>query len=217
MPTRLRARRHRSGLWVAQAAPPPAGPTTFVSDSFTDVNGTALEAHTPETGGAITKHAGGGTGTTAINNNRVWSSTGSTALHFYAAVPPSADYVVKITWANLTDNNASTNGGGGRIDTTANTGYFVRASAVNNNLEIFRLLAGVFLSLGTAAGLPANGTVSELRMAGDQISLVHDGAQVIAPVTDTGIAAAGRAGVRTGGAQTSTTGIQLDALEAATL
>jgi hypothetical protein len=216
MPTRLRARRHRSGLWVAQAAPPPSGPTTFVSDSFTDVNGTALESHTPETGGPITKHSGGGAGTNQIANNRAFSSTGTTALHYYAAVPPSADYYVRVTWAVVTDNNTSTNGGGGRIDTTANTGYFVRASCSADVLEIFKLVAGAFTSLGTAAGLPANGSVSELRMVGDQISLWHAGSQVIAPVTDAAITGVGRVGMRTGGAQSSVAGVHLDAIEGVT-
>jgi hypothetical protein len=191
-----------------------AGATPFVVDSFTDTNAVLLENHTPETGGPITKHSGGGAGSTSISTNRAWASTGTTGLHYYAAVPPDADYVVKVTWGFLTDNNASTNGVGGRIDTSANTGYFLRASCVNDNLEVFKLVGGVFTSLGTSAGLPANGTISELRMVGDQISVVHNGSQVIAPVTDTSITAAGRVGTRGGGAQTSTTGIHLEALSA---
>jgi hypothetical protein len=191
--------------------------TSFVEDSFTDTNGVLLENHTPETGGPITKHANGGTGTNQIGGNRAMSGSGTTALHYYGATPPSADYVVKVTWANITDNNASVNGAGGRIDTTANTGYFVRAHTTNNNLELFKLIAGSLTQLGTSAGLPANGTVSELRMSGDQISLWHDGSQVIAPVTDTAITAAGKAGVRLGGAQTSSAGILLEALTAESL
>jgi hypothetical protein len=190
--------------------------TTFVDDSFTDTNAVLLENHTPETGGPITKHTGGGSGTASVSTNRLWGSTGTTALHYYAATPPSADYVVKVTWFLFSDNNTCVNGFGGRIDTAANTGYFVRAHLVNNVLEMFKLIAGTLTQLGTAAGVPASGTVTELVMVGDQISLVHDGAEVIAPVTDTSITAAGRVGTRVGGAQTSSTGIHLEHLTAET-
>lgn len=60
-----------------------SGPTTYLEDSFTGANGTALSSHTPEVGGPWTS-----TGSLQIQSNKaVWASTAATRAFTFEIAP----------------------------------------------------------------------------------------------------------------------------------
>ena len=88
----------------------------FVSDTFTDTNGTTLQSHTPNTGGAWSSigqrlaNTSNSTRDAEINSNTLRNASTSTfefaAGYRNAAVPDSADYVISAT-ANVVENNSA--------------------------------------------------------------------------------------------------------------
>jgi hypothetical protein len=69
--------------------------TLFVRDTFTGPNGTSLESHAPDTGGAWTRVRGRGIILDA--NTATPDKTGGRDVYRNAAAAPAADYVVGIT------------------------------------------------------------------------------------------------------------------------
>jgi hypothetical protein len=216
MPTRLRARRHRSGLWVAQA-PPSAPAGVYAQDSFTDVAATNLTSHTAEVGGqwannsvSSQQHAISDAGRARLAGN-----TGTGIAHLPASPPADAETVAKLRYLT---NVGSVYGITGRYSTTTDTGYVLRRVVSSQQWQLARLNAGSLTSLGTAAvGVPLVADTNYeviLRYVGASITALVGGAVVIGPVTDaTPILTAGKGGMRSsasGGTVGDTVGMHFD-------
>lgn len=174
-----------------------AGTNIFVADSFTDTNSTALNAHSGETGAAWTVHSSY-SGAPIISSNRL-VQTGTTTRGLYASgTPANADYDVAADFirTGATSGDAAP-GVCGRMSTSANTFYHLRYAATNARWELYKFVAGSATLLGTysdtlSTGVPKRG---KLEMRGTAIKGYVDDVERIS-VNDSGITAAGRAGLR---------------------
>ncbi len=131
-------------------APPP-----FVTDTFTGTNGTAITAHTPDTGSAWAYRTGAGSislngsgaGVLATNN-------GSYSMWYSPSTAPLSDYAVRldVTPASATDTEV---GPCVRASSTATT--FVVAhmgvSASVSRFSVVQVLSGGFSVLGQTSGV----------------------------------------------------------------
>jgi hypothetical protein len=110
-------------------------------------------------------------------------------------------------------------GPAGRMDTSANTMYAVRLNS-GTSWELRKIIAGAQSTIGTSTNqLPGVGQFKTVKliMNGTSISVEINGVVEIGPVTDSDITAAGKAGFRSSGGVTGTTGFHLDNFEAKTL
>lgn len=188
-------------------------PSDFVTDSFTEASDMLLGSHTGELGATWTKHGDAVYGSVMnvdAATDRIFPTSNPSA--FYASgLPPSANYTV------CTDvfahSNISVNiGPCGRMDTSANTMYCARYNS-GTSWDLRKIITGTQSTLSTStSNLITLGTSKRLClvMNGSTISMTVDGATEGSPVTDTDISAAGRAGVRSAGGSTTTTGFHLD-------
>lgn len=184
----------------------------FVSDTFTDTDGTQLGDHTGETGATWTSHPAGAYSVHAkIDANRVHSNS-ALRCYYASGTPASADYDVEAIVRRVT---ASGNIGiVGRLDTSANTMYLAMWTA-GGQWQLYKIVAGTSTQLGSSYNdNPANGTdrTVKLEMRGTAIKVYVDGTEQIS-VTDSAISAAGRAGWRGNGA-TASAGFHIDSLTA---
>lgn len=69
----------------------------FVTDNFTDPNGTSLLAHVPDSGGAWARHPSWTTAAFSITGNRIYQSVGGGNVYIAPGTPPSADQAVSGT------------------------------------------------------------------------------------------------------------------------
>src|SRR5687768_1953509 len=92
---------------------------TFVSDTFTDANGTLLSSHTGETGATWTLHASYGD-RQRIQDNRAYVPASNSSCHASGS-PVSAEYDVQCDVRCVS--NAGRHGIAGRVATGANTMY----------------------------------------------------------------------------------------------
>lgn len=180
---------------------------------FTAADGTALQ--TADTN--WTRHANSGAGDVTIDNNRI-HNTNDIAMHMYyhAWVPESADYAVSCDVVLRSDNDLSMAGPAARIDTAANTCYYVRYFTLGNIWQLLKVVAGSTTGLASTVGQTL--TIDQpyrctLWPRGSTLVVLVDGVPIIT-TTDTAITAAGRAGVRLQDAATSTVGVHLDNWEA---
>lgn len=194
----------------------------FVSDSFTDVNGTLLDAHVGEIGAAWTKHpsyAAGGVVT--VTGGRVFAALPAPTAYYASGVPSNPDYTVSVImrWLGAVDQDG---GCFGRASAGANTMYLAhytsRVVDGGPRWELLRISGGAAIFLGTfAEGLAIDTDYRvELRMVGTAISLIVNGVTKIAAV-NADIATAGLAGVRfypLSGAQSSVYGLHIANIEA---
>jgi hypothetical protein len=143
-----------------------------------------------------TKHTSYGTGTAVISNaNRARAGTaGAVTLYYASGIPGVADYDAEAFMRYKTANTEFT-GVCGRIDTAANTFYIARWTS--DELQLRKFVAGVDTSLGASAqSLTADQDFTlKLQMRGTSIKLFFNDVERIS-VTDSAIAAAGRAGLR---------------------
>lgn len=183
---------------------------TFLNDTFTDTDGTALTAHTGEVGATWTRQTGSDNPTVAINSNKV-SSVGfsQSALYHASGTPANANYSVSAVFDD--PGSSAFYGPGARMVSGQSTGYF--AVYFNTVLRIYKRVNGTLTGIGnTVLFTPSAGVVytititvqgpyisAQLQRASDSFYLGRDGtfqAAQVAPVTayDTTITAAGLAG-----------------------
>lgn len=182
----------------------------FVSDSFTDTDGTNLGSHTGETGATWTIHPSYSVHA-KIQSNRAYAN-GALRCYYASGTPASADYAVEGVIRRVTKTGNA--GIAGRVDTSANTMYLVIWQG-GANWELYKFVSGTGTQLGSGYNDdPADGTdrTVKLEMIGTAIKVYVDGTERIS-VTDSAITAAGRAGIRTNTA-TTTTGYHIDSLTA---
>lgn len=182
----------------------------FVSDTFTDSDGTSVTSHTGETGATWTNHPSYTNGA-KIQNNRAHGN-GEYRVLYASGAPASADYDVEAVVRKVT----GLNHGGiiGRCSTSTNTYYAAVWENAGPWWRLYKLVSGTSTSLGTYSDNPAEGTdrTVKLQMRGTAIKVFVDGTERIS-VTDSAISDAGRAGIRLlyGSA---TTGYHVDSITA---
>lgn len=190
----------------------------FLNDTFTDTNGVAITAHTPELGGAWSAQFGNSPATPSlITSNRLYSTSGA-AIYRNAAVPPSANYYVEGIFDFLSTVAGDNVGVFGRASAGANTYYTVRWSQTAGTFAMFRIIGGVATQIGSSyvTTFTSGSKIVRLTMAGSLITASIDGVLRIS-ATDTNISAAGFAGARAVTPVTSTTGIHLTSIKAVTV
>lgn len=191
------------------------GGGAFLSDTMTGTNGTALTAHSPETGGAWSAQSGyTPSPENTIQANRMLAGSG-VGVYRNAAVPASADYYVECVLDWVSTLTADNIGVTGRASAAANTFYFARWSQSAGGFQLFKCVAGTNTQLGTTyvAAFASGSRAIRLTMTGSTIAMSVDGVERVS-VTDTAITAAGFAGVRAGLATSASTGIHLTSIVA---
>ena len=166
---------------------------TVYTDSFTDTNGTLLNAHTSDSGPGWTLVSADNNG--AIQSNALLANgTANPTVYLYNSTPPTADYSVQ---AVLLIQSDSGSGVIGRADAIGTTYYQARYLKSLNQWQLFSTVAGASTSLGTYSETVTAGTTRtvKLTMAGTTITLLVDGVSQIS-VTNSAITAAGKAGLR---------------------
>lgn len=191
----------------------------FLTDTFTDVNGTTLPAHTGELGASWTALTGS-TVVPTIQSNALVIGTGASAnaLYYASGVPVSADYEVS---SDVLYNGGTSipAGPGGRMSTSAQTGYWALIwnppTASLDKFALFKYVAGtltVMAGTGTTPVITSGVTYRiTLSMVGTTISMRvqrlsdnfwlnssgawQSGQTNCLSVTDSGITAAGRPGL----------------------
>lgn len=184
-------------------------PSVVAEATFAGTDGTALE--TADT--KWTKHANSGAGSATIDAGRVHNTNDATShLYYHAWAPASPDYAVGVDIVMRSDNDLSHAGPALRIDTAANTAYFLRYFTNGNIWQIVKIVAGVQTGLASSVVqvlVVDRAYRAVLRAVGAQLTAFVDGAAIIS-TTDAAITAAGRAGVRLQDAATATVGVHLD-------
>lgn len=182
----------------------------FVTDTFTEGSDVLLGAHTGELGATWTVHPSyGNVMNLTASLDRIWPTSNPSAFTA-SGTPPSANYTVCADVFAVTDIAANI-GPCGRMDTSANTMYCARYNS-GTSWDLRKVLAGTQSTLDTSTSqLISTGTSKRLCliMNGTTISMTVQGVEE-GSVTDTDITAAGKAGVRSSGGASSTTGYHLD-------
>lgn len=195
----------------------PAGPSiVFLWDTMTG-SGASLVGHTGELGATWTKHASSTSvthDTITAANRAMGPAATSTNIYTSSGVPPSPDYDVTIVPVSLVDNGTSYAAAAGRMDTVANTCYWCQYYMGTHAVSLNVVSAGVITQLGSDVVITPQATLT-LRMFGNQISCLVDGATVIGPIANSVISTAGKAGLRHGGTNSTTDGVHIDSIVAA--
>ena len=186
--------------------PPPAGggggTPLSVSDTFTDATGTAITAHTSDSGHTWLNHPS--SAITAVITDPALAgasrlrrpNVSGTAVAYVDAAPTDADYRVgcELYVKALVSNSV---GVIGRADATATTFYHFRADHTSGNWQLYKFVAGTATLLDSAAHslTDETGFDIELHMSGTTIRGLVNTVEVCSAV-DASISAAGFGGVR---------------------
>ena len=138
----------------------------FVSDSFTDSDGTSLASHTGEIGATWAAMAASTLVPTIQSNSLDSGASEGNAFYYASGVPYSADYSASCDIVRNTS-ALSAAGVGVRIATGHHTGYFGIFFSGNGTVgSIYRYFLGTLslLAAGNTVVPPASGVVSRLTM-----------------------------------------------------
>lgn len=183
-----------SVLLLLAAAGRVSAQTVFVGDLFSGTNGTTLQAHTPNSGGAWMRVVGSNLN---IQTNALRATaTNAGDLYTNATAAPSANYEVGM-YVTFTNNNANNYINViGRGSVTAQNGYLAQLQA-NGAVIVWPVVGGVI----GAAIINTTTTVTlnvqhlfVLEMLGNKIAAYVDGTQ-FGPVTNNAVTAAGVVGL----------------------
>lgn len=189
-----------SSFQPAPQPTPPTGGSMFVQDSLTDTDGKLITAHAGEVGATWTLLNGPASVGKIFGNRLVASPLNSDTSRYSASgTPPSADYDVSVDIIPHISQATAQAGVMGRIGDANN---FYQADYYwpgGGAWRLYKMIAGTWTSLGS---FPQVLTADQsyrltLRMVSSSIKLMVDGVERIS-VTDTSLAAAGKAGVLIG-------------------
>lgn len=168
--------------------------TVAIQDTFTEGSDTALESHTPDTGGAWSKHPSYATGATVVaSEDRLrGDSTSATSLYINATSPAAANYEVAWT-ARMTSTTNPYAGAAARFNATTNNGYVVWYSGGVWNLGV--VVSGTVTTLATYNGSETTNTDYAIRwiISEDRHEVYFDGTLRMS-VQDSTFLSAGKAG-----------------------
>lgn len=180
-------------LYFVLAAASSQAQTLFVYDTFTGPNGTRLESHAPDTGGAWTQVRG--RDIILDTNEATPDKTGGRDIYTNAAAAPSAEYVVGVTVRFGSANTENYTELYARVAGTSSYAAFINAAGAWN---ITRYTSGVptVLASGTTTALnpvtQANEIVFEVRNASKR--LIVNGV-VVGTTTNNTLTGAGNVGL----------------------
>lgn len=198
---------------------PISGSNTFLNDTFTDVDGTLIINHTPESGLAYyTQPAFSASPHCSVINNRLVGTSASGVYFNNQAARYGADYYVEAKLDFVSTIVGENVGITARAAPNAQTFYVARWGQSSGSFALFKSVAGTLTQLGSSyvTTFTSGSKVLRLTCDGSTISVSVDGVTVIS-VTDTDIPLQGFAGVRFLALQTGSTGIHIDRLTAANL
>lgn len=209
-----------NGSSYVDAPTPSAGPSAFVTATFTVGSDVTLASYTPELGGPFVLHPSySGSVLVDAALDRAYLNSSAAAAYYATGAPASADFEVEIDFFRLTQIPANVSIVL-RMDTSADTGILLRLNDTGSAVqyEVMDRVAGsnTILNGGTAvtgSHVPSLGGVAvrvKIVGVGTAITVFFDGVQDTALNCTTGITAAGTAGVRCAGQCSSTTGIHID-------
>ena len=165
----------------------------FVSDLMTGSDGTDLTAHTGEIGATWSKVTGV-TGVIKLTSNRCKGDSGGVSLYYASGDPTSAEYDVEADIYVISSTDYP--GIGGRVSTSAETGYFVWHDP-SNEWHLVQMISGTQTDLGSYSQALVSGTTYhvklEIRDATKKVFI--DGVERISS-SDNTITAAGKAAIR---------------------
>lgn len=172
----------------------------FATDDFSLVSGD-IAGDSLSGGGTWTHHGSADLSDGSFQSDgagKVYQTvTGKDCGYYCSPSPGSADYTVEMDVSSTSvDVSLGTSGVGvmGRVNTAAATGYI--AYVDRTTVYIYKIVAGTYTSLGSAAWSPSSSTAYRLRleMIGTAIKAYIDGTLKVS-VTDSSITAAGKAGL----------------------
>lgn len=184
----------------------------FSSDTFTDVDGTAITDHVGEVGASWQLQTGSSPATPdLISSNRVYC-TSTAAIYFASGASADGNMEVKGTFDKLTSLGTDRVAITARASASANTFYWFGYDQ-GTGYRLFSVVAGTQVQVGsTVAASWLSGETKDLvlRAVGDQITGLVDGVAIIGPITNAAIppAAGQRSGRRSASAKASNAGIQ---------
>lgn len=167
----------------------------FASDTFTGADSTDLVAHD----GGWTEHGSYASGQMTLLSNRAVVTNGNSSRYYRDELPAGANYEVEadLYFAENDGNNWNA-GVMARADPTANTAYWFHYFGFStDSWQLHKYVAGTYTQLGSnvpetiAAGSTRN---CRIQVNGTTIKGFVDDVEVIS-VTDSSIAAAGRAAI----------------------
>jgi hypothetical protein len=188
-------------VWLLLALASPAQ-AQFLSDDFTEGGGNVtLDTHTvtPGPGGTWVEH-GSYADDCSISGANDWIIAPAGAdfcVYYNDASPTNANYSVEGSVFVQSNVSSTYPGVAGRVATGANTMYRVYYDTTDGRWELYKVVAGSITALGTpySQALTDSQTyVVKLEMNGTAIKVYIDAVERIS-VTDTDIAAAGKAAV----------------------
>jgi hypothetical protein len=185
----------------------PAAGAAVVTDSFTGTDGTLLQGHVGETGATWTKHPNYPADLTLLTN-RVWGP--QWGMYLASGIPSGAEYDVSATLT--VKSNAGAIGVVGRAAASGTDSlYLARYNAATGAWELVSCTSACTVLSSFAQTLTVGQTYAlKLEIRNAQKKLYVDGVQRASSI-DNGITAVGRAGIRQGPADsTTTTGYHLD-------
>ena len=190
-------------------------PGQFVSDTFTDTDGTNIVSHTGETGATWTLKSSGANPMVVRSNRVVSEDTVAGRRLWYTAsgTPATANYDVDGT-LYIASVTAGLEGWFlARAEVNAETGYV--ATRRSDGWRIVKLVTGTYTSLGAWVNTPTVGATEtvklEIRENSQKLSI--DGTLRIS-ATDSVITAIGKVGVGAVGIQSASTGFHVDSVSA---
>lgn len=174
---------------------------TFVSDTFTAANGTNVTSRSGAIGANWT--TGSPAGTFLIQANHAYPTV---VGNIYASgVPASAEYTIECDYKIVSATGSS--GPAGRISPGANTYYYTYYDHPSSQWLLLRNVSGVIDTLNVWGSAVTVGQTYQvkLQLLNATKKVFINGVERMSS-TDNTITAAGRAGLRSGSANTSTTG-----------
>ena len=175
---------------------------TFVQDTFTAANGTNITARTGEVGATWTNNSAAAS-TFLIQSNRAYPTVVGNS--YASGLPATAEYTVQCDYYIASTTGSA--GLAGRIAPGANTYYFVYHGHSTNEWILGKVVTGTITTLGIWTSPTSAGQTYDLKLEllNATKKVYVNGVERISS-SDNAITAAGRAGMRSGSANSSTTG-----------
>ncbi len=175
------------------------------NDTFTDSNGTALEAHTPTSPGGASWDSLAGTGTLVITTNGVRQAVDAADFAIFS-VTLDTDQALEFEVTGRGSQPCGVLRGalsGGNL-----TGYVARITATGAYLEKFTGSGAARSALANSTTTWLNGDTARMEVVGTTLSIYQNGSGTADVTTTDGTIAAGKAGL--GGIADSPTDPMLD-------
>ncbi len=197
-----------------------------VNDTFTDTDATAITAHTSNSGHTYTRHSSYSSDQSIIadsfgtDGGRVHHIGGTTGCSYCSFVPTTQDQYSEVTMFKRSALGQF--GPCTRIQTGANTMYWVRYNTGNSKFELVSVVAGIVTVIGSSSAFTMNIDQSYLirltctgSTVGDSVIKVDvDSVNQITLNGNVDVVSNGRIGLRSSTSNTNTTGFHIGSLSA---